>query len=74
MMSTMSKSERTSDYLTSSQVEAEFGFPQGTLRRWRFAGNGPPFFKLEGSIRYLRGDVADWIAARRVDPAARAVG
>ena len=46
-----------------------FGVTKGTLRRWRREGKGPPWHKLGdepgAAIRYLGGDLAQWLASRR---------
>jgi predicted DNA-binding transcriptional regulator AlpA len=49
--------------LTEAEVAAWTGLARGTLRNWRCSGKkGPRFLRLGRSIRYRRGDVADWIA------------
>lgn len=37
-----------------------------TVRRARADGNGPPFLKIRGSIRYRQRDVTDFIAEKMV--------
>jgi excisionase family DNA binding protein len=37
----------------------------GTLYVWNSRGEGPPSYKIGGSRRYRRDEVAQWIAARR---------
>jgi len=45
----------------------------GKTPRWmdqqRFAGTGPPFFKVGGRVHYRERDLVDYIAACRVAPA-----
>ena len=36
-----------------------------TLDRYRVTGEGPPFSKLCGCVRYVRADLDDWVQARR---------
>ena len=36
-----------------------------TLRRWRWSGDGPPFIKLGGAVRYRRSDLEAYIEAQR---------
>ena len=36
-----------------------------TLRRWRWSGDGPPFIKLNGAVRYRRSDLEAHIQAQR---------
>ena len=35
-----------------------------TLRRWRWSGDGPPFIKLGGAVRYRRSDLEAFIEAK----------
>ena len=35
------------------------GLSRETLRRWRWAGKGPRFLKIEGAVRYDPDDIAD---------------
>ena len=36
-----------------------------TLEAYRSRGGGPPFVRIGRAIRYRRGDLLDWLAARR---------
>ena len=36
-----------------------------TLRRWRWAGKGPRFLKIEGAVRYDSADLEIFIEASR---------
>lgn len=36
-----------------------------TLRAMRLRGDGPPFYKLGGSVRYRLSDIEQWIEERR---------
>ena len=36
-----------------------------TPERWRVKGTGPVYILVGGRVRYLRPDVAAWLAARR---------
>ncbi len=40
------------------------GIPEGTLRYWRSAGQGPPSFRLGGRVVYRRAELESWIAAQ----------
>jgi Helix-turn-helix domain len=40
--------------------------PEGTLRRWRAAGKGPPCYKLEGQWAYLEEEVIEWVRTNRI--------
>ena len=53
-------SEREVSELTST--------PRGTLSRWRCAGKGPTWFKLERSVRYRLEDVLSFIEKSKRSP------
>ena len=36
-----------------------------TLRRWRWAGKGPRFLKIEGAVRYDQADLSAFIEGAR---------
>ena len=36
-----------------------------TLRRWRWAGRGPPFIKIGGAVRYDRADIEALVRSGR---------
>jgi hypothetical protein len=44
-------------WLTSEQVEEEYGIPAGTLRNWRSAKIGPRYSKTGREVRYARADM-----------------
>jgi len=50
------KQER-SRHLSERQLAQRWNTSQRTLQRWRAAGEGPPFLRLGGSIRYSLTDV-----------------
>ena len=41
------------------------GLSVKTLRRWRWAGKGPTYLKIEGAVRYDLADIEAFIAAAR---------
>lgn len=41
------------------------GLPVSTIRSWRHRKKGPPFYKLQGCVRYDRDEIEDWITASR---------
>lgn len=54
-----------SEYLTEAETSAfanEMGVPVSprTLANKRWTGNGPPFVKVLGRVRYRRADVIAW--------------
>ncbi len=61
-----SGADTTPTYLINEhQVAARLGLKVATLRRWRWAGRGPPFFKLGSAIRYAAEDIDAFIQAAR---------
>lgn len=52
-----------SDYLTPSQVRAEYHLPERTQERRRYEGTGPKFVKAGRRVLYKRSDIEDWFAA-----------
>lgn len=52
-------SQATADYLHR---------PEGTLRSWRYQGEGPPYIRVGSKILYRRGDVDAWLDGNRVVP------
>ena len=53
------------ELLTPEEVAGILKVSPRTLRNWRASGKGPPYLKLEGSVRYRRGDVRAWIRQAR---------
>lgn len=48
--------------LSSAQVSEWIGVPATTLRYWRWAGQGPKWFKLGSkTVRYRESDVKAWL-------------
>ena len=58
--------------LTTKAVSEMLSVPEGTIRYWRKIGLGPPWLKLEGSIRYAQDDVMRYIERNRRTPSVRA--
>ena len=58
--------------LTTKSVSEMLSVPEGTIRYWRNVGVGPPWGKLEGSIRYVEEEVLRYIGANRRTPSVRA--
>lgn len=46
------------------------GFPVATLNGWRTKGGGPPFAKINKSVRYRVVDLEKWMADRVVSSTA----
>ncbi len=51
--------------LTTKEVARILGKSSVTLEGWRVRGNGPPFIRVGGSIRYAESDLAAYIAENR---------
>lgn len=68
----MDKHIQSPQLLRSNEVAALLSVPEGTLRYWRATGIGPAWVKLEGSIRYDRADVLQYINRGRRTPSVRA--
>ena len=50
--------------LTSQEVADQLGITEGTLRNWRYEGEGPTYVKLRKRlVRYRRTDVQAYIDA-----------
>jgi predicted DNA-binding transcriptional regulator AlpA len=57
--------------LNEKQVAEFLGVTVHALRRWRFEGRGPDFFRLEGRlVRYRQEDVEGWLSAQAMRGAA----
>lgn len=48
-------------YLTEAQVAKLFNIKPLTLAKLRRSGQGPKFFRVGGSIRYLEETVLKWV-------------
>jgi hypothetical protein len=51
--------------LDDKAAAARTGLSTKTLANWRWAGTGPPYYKLGGRVLYDRDDLDVWLAARR---------
>lgn len=54
--------EQLREYLSTKQVEQEYGVPSGTLRYWRHNNMGPASFAMGKKVVYRRSEVEAWIA------------
>ena len=52
-------------YMTTREVAAYVGLSHRTLESYRSRGGGPPYYDLEGVVRYLLSDVIEWASKRR---------
>lgn len=78
MSNTITKAKMNSDatslrFLLTLEEAAEFlNVPANTLRYWRKVGQGPAWVKMEGTIRYNRTDLEDYVRSCTHQPAVRA--
>jgi hypothetical protein len=61
------------DMLTPAETAEYLGgpgrpIPLATLTRWRYADEGPRYFKIGRAVRYCRSDLDRWLAAQAVEP------
>jgi predicted site-specific integrase-resolvase len=54
------------DLLNEQKAAGSLGLDPKTLRRWRWAGKGPVFYRIGGSIRYRIADLEAFINESRV--------
>ena len=47
------------------EAARRLGLSVKTLRRWRWAGKGPPFIKIGAAVRYDPHDLAEFVALSR---------
>ena len=55
--------------LKTSEVTERIQMTTKTLRRWRMAGEGPPWVQLGRTVRYPADKLEAWLAARTVGAA-----
>jgi excisionase family DNA binding protein len=49
------------EFLSSDYVAEWLVLTRNTLEKWRVRGEGPPFVKVGGRVRYRRSDVLAWV-------------
>ena len=59
--------------LTTQQLADYLGVPVATLYAWRYAGEGPPGFRVGKHVRYRSADVDQWIQ-HQLDSSRRRTG
>lgn len=68
----MNEPEQTitvSPLMNSREIAAYLKVSESTLSRWRSAGQGPPFLRLDGIARYRIEAVDAWLAGLEHDHA-----
>jgi hypothetical protein len=51
-----------SEFLKLSEVARILRRPPATLCKWRRSGIGPPWIRIDGTIYYMRTELANWLA------------
>lgn len=54
--------------LKESELASLFQLKPGTLRNWRYRGEGPAFIKCGSHVRYDRASVEAFVRSREVAP------
>jgi predicted DNA-binding transcriptional regulator AlpA len=54
------------DYLTEREVAEKWRITRRTLQRWRAAGTGPRYVKIEGSIRYCKAGLREYLKTHQI--------
>lgn len=52
-------------YLDEKEASQIAGVSVFALRKWRWNGSGPDFFKLGRSVRYSEKELLEWLESRR---------
>ncbi len=51
------------------EVAAMLGVSEATIHQWRYRGEGPPGYRLNGGrVRYREADVLAWLEGQRDAP------
>ena len=56
----------TSELLDEKGVAVMLQVSVGLVRKWRYSGQGPPWFKLSRSVRYRRATVQEWVTRQEL--------
>lgn len=56
------------NHLTETALAARLSVSRRTLQKWRASGEGPPFMRLGGAIRYNVEDVELWEVEKKQRP------
>ncbi len=51
--------------MTPKQVAETLGITTRTLDNWRTEQKGPPYYKVEGFIRYNEDELKKWLESRK---------
>jgi predicted DNA-binding transcriptional regulator AlpA len=58
-------SPAASDSLTPKQAARLVNLSVSWLAKRRLAGDGPPYFKLGGAVRYLKASLLQWMMSQQ---------
>jgi excisionase family DNA binding protein len=58
---------QTSEYITDREVARRLGLAVATLRGWRSAGEGPPFYRFGRAVRYRLDEVEAWVTGQKIN-------
>lgn len=58
----------TTKWINEKPVAEILDMSVQTLRNWRFRGEGPPYSKLNRSVRYKLQDVLNFMESKKVVP------
>ncbi len=53
-------------FVPTKVVSGHTSIPEATFVDWRYKGEGPPFYKLGKSVRYLLSEVDAWARSQAV--------
>jgi predicted DNA-binding transcriptional regulator AlpA len=54
-------------YVDDVKVAELLGLAVGTIRNMRWRGDGPPYIKLNHTVRYSLEDVHSWMESRKIN-------
>lgn len=57
----MKETSSSAELLSEKEVAELLSLSVGLLRKWRYAGQGPPWLKLSRSVRYRRSSLLRWV-------------
>ena len=57
--------DEKTQFISTKRVAEYLGLSHRTLESYRSRGGGPPYYDLEGVVRYLLSDVIKWASKRR---------
>lgn len=52
------------EFFSPKGLAEHLGVDLGTVYNWNYQKIGPPFIKVNGSVRYRRADVEAWLTAK----------